>query len=146
MARPVDSERGRGAGAAEQVEHAILERLRAGELRAGDRLPPERELVERLGASRPVVREAISRLSSAGLVESRQGSGTYLAEVDVAAITHVRLLLEPEAAALAARARTDAQVRTLHDTVQAMGDVIDDRPVFAQLDARIHAMIATACG
>jgi GntR family transcriptional repressor for pyruvate dehydrogenase complex len=54
--------------------------LRDGRLRPGDKLPPERELAAMLGISRPSVRQALSALSLIGIIESRQGSGTYVAE------------------------------------------------------------------
>ena len=60
-----------------QIELLILR----GILRAGERLPPERELSERLGVSRPSLREAIATLQDKGLLVSRAGAGIYVAEV-----------------------------------------------------------------
>ncbi len=60
-----------------QIEHLILR----GVLRPGDRLPPERELAERLGVSRPSLREAVADLSEQGLLTTRAGSGIYVADV-----------------------------------------------------------------
>ncbi len=60
------------------VVQAIAEKIRAGELRPGDRLPSERELASQLGVSRPSVREAIAALQLAGLLETRLGNGTYV--------------------------------------------------------------------
>ena len=59
-----------------QVEHLILH----GVLRAGDRLPPERELAERLGVSRPSLREAVASLVQDGLLETRAGAGVFVAD------------------------------------------------------------------
>ncbi|MBL7372531.1 FadR family transcriptional regulator, partial [Escherichia coli] len=53
----------------------LREKIRSGELSPGDKLPTERALVEELGISRTVVREAVARLSAEGWVEARQGSG-----------------------------------------------------------------------
>ncbi|MBQ1764640.1 MAG: FadR family transcriptional regulator, partial [Aquincola sp.] len=64
-----------GAGLADQVASALETEIRAGRLAAGDKLPTEAVLVQQFGVSRTVVREAISRLKSRGLVDSRQGSG-----------------------------------------------------------------------
>ena len=61
---------------ARQLEQRILE----GALKAGDRLPAERELALELGVSRPSLREAIQKLASKGLLYSRQGGGTYVAD------------------------------------------------------------------
>ena len=60
----------------ERLEAMILE----GSLQAGERLPPERALAEQFGVSRPSLREAIQKLAARGLLVSRQGGGTYVAE------------------------------------------------------------------
>ncbi|MEI4484966.1 FCD domain-containing protein [Frigidibacter sp. MR17.14] len=60
-----------------QIERLILE----GILRPGERLPPERDLADRLGVSRPSLREALSALQEDGLVETRPGAGAYVADV-----------------------------------------------------------------
>ena len=64
----------------ETTRHIVRARLRAlvAEGRAGDRLPSERELAERLGAARMTVRHAMDALVAEGLLERRHGSGTYL--------------------------------------------------------------------
>jgi GntR family transcriptional repressor for pyruvate dehydrogenase complex len=61
---------------ASSLERRILE----GSLKPGDRLPPERELAIELGVSRPSLREAIQKLASKGMVQSRQGGGTYVTD------------------------------------------------------------------
>src|SRR6056297_2187645 len=60
-----------------QIERLILH----GILRPGERLPPERDLAERLGVSRPSLREAVAELQARGLLASRAGSGIYVADV-----------------------------------------------------------------
>jgi GntR family transcriptional regulator, transcriptional repressor for pyruvate dehydrogenase complex len=130
----------------DQAEQALLALVDAGGMRAGERLPPERTLVASLGTSRAVVREAIGRLAAGGVLESRRGSGTYVAGADVPAITDVRLLLEPEAAARAAGGRTRAQLAALRRTAEELSGAVDDAERFAALDARVHALIAEACG
>lgn len=64
-------------GVVRQIEDLLLR----GILRPGDRLPPERDLAERLGVSRPSLREALADLQAAGLVEARAGAGVYVADV-----------------------------------------------------------------
>jgi GntR family transcriptional regulator, transcriptional repressor for pyruvate dehydrogenase complex len=59
---------------AEQIRASIL----AGEFNPGDKLPPERELADLFGVSRPSVREALNYLASSGLVETYQGGGTVV--------------------------------------------------------------------
>ena len=62
----------------DEIADALLDRIRSGELKPGDRLPPERRLVEQFGASRTAVREALRALAARGLVESHVGRGTYV--------------------------------------------------------------------
>jgi GntR family transcriptional repressor for pyruvate dehydrogenase complex len=135
-----------GGSHVDQTEQALLALVEERGLRAGERLPPERALVATLGASRPVVREAIGRLAAGGVLESRRGSGTYVASADVAAITEVRLLLEPDAAARAARERNWTQLAALRRTVDELSRAVDRAERFAALDARVHTLVAEACG
>lgn len=72
--------------AGEQAKHRkiytdILDRIRSGELRPGQRLPTERELVDLYGVSRPTVAKALSRLQQEGVIDRRPGSGSYVAEI-----------------------------------------------------------------
>src|SRR3954452_20501086 len=109
---------------AQRVVAGLKDRILAGDLSAGHKLPSETELVEEFGVSRTVVREAVTRLRAEGLVETFQGRGSFVLAmpeptsftVESAAIrTHhdvldmidFRLGIECEAAALAA-ARVDA--------------------------------------
>jgi len=67
---------------ADMVANRILEMVTSGLLKAGEQLPPERELATRLKVSRPSVREAIRGLSILGVVRTRQGGGAYISELD----------------------------------------------------------------
>lgn len=71
--------------APEKLSHAVVRQIERlilqGILRPGERLPAERELSERLGVSRPSLREAVSELQAAGLLTARPGAGIYVAEV-----------------------------------------------------------------
>lgn len=107
------------------VLRQIVTLVRNGQLQPGDRLPPERELATSLGISRPTVREALSALALLGVVEQRQGRGTFLAESlerlplesylyrlllnrgTIDELMEVRQLLEPRIAALAAERATN---------------------------------------
>lgn len=60
------------------VAASLEKRILEGSLKPGDRLPPERELAAELGVSRPSLREAIQKLASKGMLQSRQGGGTYV--------------------------------------------------------------------
>jgi GntR family transcriptional repressor for pyruvate dehydrogenase complex len=144
----------------DQVADALGTEIRAGRLVAGDKLPTEAVLVTRFAVSRTVVREALSRLKSLGLVESTQGSGVYVKEAGfsplnfdaksavsrqaVVQMVEVRRALEAEVAALAAQRRTQADLKRirksitlLDQAVQAGGDGVDE-------DVQYHRAIAEA--
>ena len=67
-----------GVSLVDRVAEVLSDEITSGRLSPGDRLPSEVQLVEQLGVSRTVVREAVSRLRNAGLVEPRQGSGVFV--------------------------------------------------------------------
>ncbi|MGW1881679.1 FadR/GntR family transcriptional regulator [Streptomyces sp. NPDC001970] len=150
---------------ADQVATILAEEIESGRLAAGDKLPTEVALVKQLGVSRTVVREAVSRLRNAGLVEPRQGLGVFVLprrtrpldlEADtggttetkskVLQIVEVRRAMEGEAAGLAAaRARQDdlARMRQALDAIDASvasgGDGVDE-------DLTFHRSIAESTG
>ena len=70
-----------GAYLSDQVADVMAAEIRSGRLAAGDKLPTEASLVNQFSVSRTVVREAMSRLKSLGLIESRQGSGVFVKEI-----------------------------------------------------------------
>jgi DNA-binding FadR family transcriptional regulator len=120
-----------------------LERLG---MQPGDRLPPERELATELGISRPALREATRRLVDLGVLRARQGSGTYVAEVDPGELLVVRLRLEPLAAELAARHRSGDALAELERLAAALDAAVSEPEAFASLDIRLHEAVAEASG
>src|SRR6185295_9884974 len=114
-------------GVVEQISGSI----HSGVLKPGDKLPTESAIMEQHGVSRTVVREAISHLQAAGLVQTRHGIGTFVLEKprnsgglgidaesivtvrDVLAILELRISMETETAGLAATRRSDEQVAEL---------------------------------
>src|SRR5215469_6989433 len=64
----------------EEVVTRLREMIHRGELRSGDRLPPERDLARLLGVSRPTLRAAIRSLAAVGVLRSRQGAGTFVVQ------------------------------------------------------------------
>src|SRR5687768_15073126 len=125
-----------GVQLSDQVAAALSAEIRAGRLVPGDRLPTEAVLVEQFAVSRTVVREAISRLKSLELVDSRQGSGVFVKRASfsplnfdarhseskqaVIQMVEVRRALEAEVAALAARRRTSADVKRIRQAITAL--------------------------
>jgi GntR family transcriptional repressor for pyruvate dehydrogenase complex len=127
------------------VATAALRNLIArGQYQPGDRLPSERELADALALSRPTLREAIRRLTEAGLLEPRRGSGTYVADVDIESVFAVRLQLEPYAAGEAARNRSAEDAHRLAALVKDLSRTIDDPEAFVAADVEIHRTIADA--
>lgn len=138
-----------------------------GELVAHQRLPPERELAEMLGVSRPTLRESIRALIALNILESRHGEGTFVTSLDpgllsepidfvlrlnpvqLGDLTEVRKILEPEAAILAARRMTPEELDRLRLVVKEFSDNVDqddDVKASIELDAEFHRLIAEASG
>lgn len=134
------------ASAVDQATYALRAALRSGRYAPGHRLPPERDLAEMLRLSRPTLREAIRRLGETGLLESRRGSGTYVAAVDLEAVFAVRLRLEPWAAELAAASRDDADALLLERLLGRLERAIGESTAFAQADMAIHRVVVGASG
>lgn len=127
----------------EDVANHITERIRTEQWRAGERLPPEAELAKEFDVSRSTVREAVRSLQIAGLLRSRAGSGTFVAENapmilqtrELAAImgdrehlrdlVQTRYILEPQMAALAARQATQEEKIHLRYLVDRMAEKRD---------------------
>lgn len=140
-----------------QVPQGIADRLRTlirhGDLKVGDRLPSQRHLAERLGVSRPSLREAISSLEGIGLLAVRVGSGVFVASPDPAPppwrfahrcsardLYEARVGLEGFAARLAAAHRDDAGLDRLGTAVAAMAAALSrgDVAAMGEADALFH--------
>lgn len=78
------------------------------------------------------------------MLDSRRGSGTYVAEVDLRGVFDVRLRLEPLAAEQAADRRTDAEAARMRSRAERLAQLLDQPSAFAACDARIHAMVSDA--
>ena len=145
---------------ASTLERRILE----GSLKPGDRLPPERELATEFGVSRPSLREAIQKLSSKGMVQSRQGGGTYVTAALEASffdpwqdmmgsypnlredMLEFRRMLEGQAAEWAAERATDADLQRLDQSFHALQASFHDDDAERRSDADIafHQAIGDA--
>jgi GntR family transcriptional regulator, transcriptional repressor for pyruvate dehydrogenase complex len=141
---------------------AIKRMIQAGDLRPGEKLPPERELAAALGVSRNSLREAIRALALMKVLESRQGDGTYVTSLDLQsliepvsfllsldpnALAHLfeaRRILEAETAALAAARITDEELDELRAGLEEMRAKAGHREEFLQADMRMHHMITSA--
>ncbi|MCD8139246.1 MAG: FadR family transcriptional regulator [Planctomycetaceae bacterium] len=147
----------------EDIVELFKKKIEDGDLRAGDRLPTERELVEQLGVSRTSVREALRAMELVGLIESKVGEGTFIKssgideailrvtggvqdERRVLEMYEVRVLLEPYAARVAARKRSQAQLRDMRLAIESMRDEITKGERGQRGDIRFHGSIAEAAG
>lgn len=146
----------------------IRQLIETGELRAGDRLPPERELAAQLGVSRTVLREALHTLAAYGLVELQHGRGVFVAGSSAYAATQrlalsmtsdetapllhelfeIRRTLEGAAAQWAAERATSEQIASLRalllEGLAAYQDPPVDPAVAGALDGRFHAVLAAS--
>jgi GntR family transcriptional regulator, transcriptional repressor for pyruvate dehydrogenase complex len=127
-----------------------------GGLKAGDRLPSQRELAEQLRVSRPSLREALTVLETMGLVTVRAGSGVFVAKADArpplwryadrctpADVYEARLGLEGYAARLAAMRMSEGAAERLAESVSAMREAFDRDDIIgmAAADAKFHDLV-----
>ena len=141
----------------------IKAEIRRGNLKRGERLPPERELAEQLGVSRNSVREAVRTLSLMGFVSSVQGAGNYiscdlegnlstsfemmllLGETNYLQVSQLRRGLESETARLAATRVLPGQLERLNSLAQRMAAEPDPEKG-ALLDQQFHMLLCEASG
>lgn len=152
------------AGVAQTVVEQILDLVRTGMLRSGDRLPSERELIEILNISRPSLREAIRALSTLGVVETHHGGGAYVTDLtartllapldffislspsNLADVFESRSIIETQIVRKAALRATPGDIETLNGMLVAHEKVLTDPVGFRILDARFHAQISVIAG
>lgn len=151
-----------GIKLADQVASALESAIRTGRIQAAEKLPTELVLAQQFQVSRTVVREAISRLKSLGLVESRQGSGVYAqapgieplqfdlreaaSREAVMQIVEVRRALEAEVAEMAAQRRTLADLAAIRQAMQDIQSAVLAGRDGVEEDVRFHRAIAQAAG
>lgn len=144
----------------DQVAADLARRIEAGELLPGHKLPAEKDLAERFGVSRPIIREALTRLRSDGLIQSRQGSGAYVCDErsrrvlrmaggevqaqTLAEVFEVRLHIESAAAELAAARRSEAELVLMRDSLAAMEAAVRSREDGVAPDLAFHSAVAQA--
>ena len=143
-----------------QVADVLEGEIRAGRLKADAKLPTEAALVAQFAVSRTVIREAISRLKSMGLVASRQGSGMYvkgaifsplrfdakhaISKQAVIQMAEVRRALEAEVAGLAALRRTTKDIYAIHQSIAALDAAVLAGGSGVEQDINFHRVIADA--
>ena len=141
-----------------EVLKSLINYLFSGEVRPGDRIPSERQLTELLGVNRPAVREAVRALAFLGLLDVRQGSGTYFRDPDqdllftlfemsltfgerrLQDLVEARGELEVLVAGLAAERRTSEEAKELRDLLAVMRRTQGSE--FVEADIEFHSKIA----
>ncbi|CDZ42516.1 FadR family transcriptional regulator [Neorhizobium galegae] len=144
-----------------QVVRTIAERIKLGEYPRGSKLPTEKALIDELGVSRTVVREAIANLRASGLVSIHHGIGVFvrqdagvapfrLGEENLMLVENLvkglelRIGIESEAAALAADRRTQADIQAMTAACKAMDVAVRRASRDTQADFDFHRAVATA--
>ncbi len=135
----------------------LREQVLSGQWPVGSRLPAETELAERLEVGRSTIREAIRALVHAGLLETRQGSGTYVRSVTPGAdweprlrraavleVYEVREALEVQAARLAASRRTDGDIAALRARLAEREQARGHQAAFVEADLAFHRSVVAA--
>ncbi len=146
----------------EEIVAKIKDMIDKGRFKSGDQLPVERELAEVFRVSRSSVREAIRSLESQGLLESRQGNGTYIAKHPVESLVNplasvissekdgqrelfeMRRLIEPQLAFLAAERATDDEILVMEKTLDLQEQEIACGGSGTDVDRNFHYLLANA--
>jgi GntR family transcriptional repressor for pyruvate dehydrogenase complex len=143
----------------------IRELIQSGELPPGSKLPPEQQLASDLGVGRNIMREAVSALVAARVLEVRRGNGTFVTSLqprlllegigdavellqgeNLLEVTEVRRLFEPVATALAATRISPRQLAEVRGHLDAMRAAADDVELLNQHDAAFHRAVIAATG
>lgn len=150
----------------EEVVAKLREMIQRGELNHGDRLPPERDLAKLLGVSRPTLRAGIRTLAAVGILQSKQGVGTFVMEAEKsptldssslrmmaalhgftsAEMFEARLALEMSIARLAATRATSEEMTLMSEEIAGMFANLDEPEQFLVHDMNFHQTIAAASG
>lgn len=149
---------------ATEIARRLVDYILSGEVEPGNRMPSERQLAEAFGVGRSAMREALKALTLIGLIEVRQGDGTFLKKADASLLPQViewglllgeqrtmdlveaRQHIEVVLAGLAARRRSSADVAELQRLLRAMEAAIDDNQAFVEADVAFHLKLADAAG
>ncbi|MDR1507341.1 MAG: FadR family transcriptional regulator [Treponema sp.] len=146
----------------EEVVELIIQQIRSGKLKMGQKLPPERVLAEEMGVSRTSLREALRALESMGFIYSVTGGGNYVNSVSIgnvlsplsamvaqdtkfaADIIDVRRHLEVHMASLAAKNATKQQISQIYSTILNMQSEVEEGGIGIKGDNQFHLEIAKA--
>jgi len=162
--KTIDAER--SGTTSEEVVQQLRCMIQRGDLRSGDKLPPERDLAKLLGVSRPTLRAGIRSLAAVGVLQSKQGAGTFVVEAEASpsldssplrlmAALHgfsseemfeARQFLEMAIAGLAAERATGEQLAAMAEELANMYATLDEPEQYLLHDMSFHQMVAAASG
>jgi GntR family transcriptional repressor for pyruvate dehydrogenase complex len=129
----------------EEIISQVRDLITSGRLKIGDRLPAERELAKTLQVGRSTVREAIRALESVGILQARPGEGTFLVS-NQRKLFEVRMVIEPDLAALAARRASIEQIVKMREALQEQDASVKDGQTGMKADTAFHFLLAEAAG
>lgn len=156
----------RPARVSEEVTEQLKRSILLGDFKAGDRLPPERSLAEEFQVSRVAIRDALRSLETSGFVAIRQGAtgGAFVTEltfeslnnafldlflsdkISLPELQQVRLVIEPEVAALAAERVTEAHAQRLKEALAVEEEPIRSLAQDIEVKGAVHYILAQMCG
>lgn len=148
----------------DHVVSSVLASIASGEFNRGEKLPTLSAIKKNLAVSTSTVREAFKRLESLGIVEIKQGNGTYVRDfsinrllakvlpilkldyIQLNDLVEARMIVESETARIAAERASDESIAKLYNTLSDMKSIGDDYEAYSQLDQEFHIEIAKATG
>ncbi|MDR1575518.1 MAG: FadR family transcriptional regulator [Treponema sp.] len=148
----------------ERIVENLINLIKSRSLQMGDKLPPERQLCEIIGVSRPILREALKALQVMNIIDIRQGAGAYVKTLEPEdVIEHLdivfhmdsslyrdlyeaRRVLEAAIAEIAAANISDAEIEAIEENIRQAAAHIDDEQLFLKRDLELHEMIMKAAG
>lgn len=159
----VDFEVKKKKNTTEIIVDKLIQLIRSRSLKPGDKLPPERELSELMGVSRPPLREALKALEIMNIIVIRQGSGAFVNKLEPGSVAEhldivftlddslyhdlfrARRVLEAAIARMATEHITDEELREIENNIVLAASKVDDPKEFLELDYQLHGMILKAC-
>lgn len=146
----------------ETIVRLIVDRIAKGEYKPGQKMPPEKELMQILGVGRSSIREAFQALALMGLIDIRPGQGTFIREIRketviqpsifmplvdpgvTAELLEARLAIEPVAAELAAQRRTASDLADMNNILKECEEAIEKGEPVYSFSAGFHLLLARA--
>jgi GntR family transcriptional regulator, transcriptional repressor for pyruvate dehydrogenase complex len=146
----------------DEIVEQIIDLISRGVLKAGERLPSEKELCQRFGVGRTTIREALRSLAVTGILDGRVGEGTFVSRdnrkylekalqwgllidhKDVSDLVETRLMLESQTAYAAAAKATEENLKEIEEALEGMEQSLDRPEEYLEHDLRFHLAIARA--